>query len=289
MELVFPFLAGIVYVAGALLLKRAADLGADVWRITRICNFTIAAFFLPTWFLGGSTSWNLLWQPAVAALLFVVGQVFSLLALKIGDVSVATPVLGLKILLVAMLTAMLLHETPAPSLWTAAILSSGAIALLNFNRGAAHHHVGRTIILASAAAAAYALFDVLVQKWSPNWGAGRFLPSMMFFVALFSCFLGTRAQKKPPLAKAAPWLAGGAACLGLQGMMFVTPIAIYGNATVANVLYSGRGLWSVLAVWLVGHWFGNRERHLGRSVLAWRFVGAVLLLAAILIVLFAPR
>ena len=92
MELVFPFLAGIVYVAGALLLKRAADLGADVWRITRICNFTIAAFFMPTWFLGGSTSWNLLWQPAVAGLLFVVGQVFSLLALKIGDVSVAIAV-----------------------------------------------------------------------------------------------------------------------------------------------------------------------------------------------------
>jgi hypothetical protein len=68
-------------------------------------------------------------------------------------------------------------------------------------------------------------------------------------------------------------------------LLFVTPIAIYGNATMANVLYSARGLWSVVAVWLVGHWFGNRERHLAGDALVWRTVGATLLLAAIVIVL----
>jgi O-antigen ligase len=51
------------------------------------------------------------------------------------------------------------------------------------------------------------------------------------------------------------------------------------------VLYSSRGLWSVLAVWLVGHWFANREQHHGARVLVWRFIGAALLMAAILIVL----
>ena len=43
------------------------------------------------------------------------------------------------------------------------------------------------------------------------------------------------------------------------------------------------GAWS--AVWAVGHWFANREQHLGARVLAWRFVGAVLLMAAIVMVL----
>ena len=58
-----------------------------------------------------------------------------------------------------------------------------------------------------------------------------------------------------------------------------------GGAARANVIYSSRGLWSVVAVWAVGHWFGNREQHLGASVLRWRLAGAVLMMAAIALVL----
>lgn len=285
MELLLPLLAGVVYVAGALLLKRAAEMGIDAWRATRTCNFTIALMFMPLTLLGGSVPLGSWWQPAITGLLFVVGQVFSVLALNIGDVSVATPVLGLKILLVAVLTTILLDQPLGSALWAAAALSTAAIGLLHVRRGQAHHHVGTTILLATAAAISYALFDVLVQKWSPGWGAGRFLPAMMLFVAAFSTLLRKRRGTVSPAPGASRWLAGAALCLGLQGTMFVTPIAIYGHATVANVLYSGRGLWSVLAVWLVGHWFGNRERHLGGYVLAWRMVGATLMLLAILIVL----
>jgi hypothetical protein len=86
-----------------------------------------------------------------------------------------------------------------------------------------------------------------------------------------------------------PWLIAGAACFALQGMTFITSISIYRHATVANVLYSSRGLWSVVAVWAIGHWFENREQHLGAKVLAWRFVGAILLMAAILMVFFDVR
>ncbi len=67
--------------------------------------------------------------------------------------------------------------------------------------------------------------------------------------------------------------------------MFITSISIYRHATTANVLYSSRGLWSVVAVWGIGHWFTNREQHLGPRVLAWRLVGAILLMAALLMVL----
>jgi hypothetical protein len=41
----------------------------------------------------------------------------------------------------------------------------------------------------------------------------------------------------------------------------------------------------VVGVWAVGHWFTNREQHLGARVLAWRLIGAILLLAAIVMVL----
>jgi hypothetical protein len=68
-------------------------------------------------------------------------------------------------------------------------------------------------------------------------------------------------------------------------MMFIVAVSLYRQVTSANVLYSSRGLWSVVGVWAVGHWFANREQHLGARVLVWRFIGALMLMIAILIVL----
>jgi drug/metabolite transporter (DMT)-like permease len=205
--------------------------------------------------------------------------------LQIGDVSVATPVLGLKVVLVAFFITLVLAQTIPPPLWIAAALSTAGIVLLNFTRSANHHRVGLTIAMAASAAAAYALFDVLVQKWSPAWGMGRFLPVMMGFVALYSVIF--RICLRDAVGKqgvASPWLYGGAVCFAVQSVMFVSTIAMFGKAAVANVLYSSRGLWSVLAVWLVGHWFQSREQHLGRRVLMARLCGAGLLMTAIVLV-----
>ena len=82
-----------------------------------------------------------------------------------------------------------------------------------------------------------------------------------------------------------PWLLAGAMCFAVQGLTFITSVSIYRHATVANVLYSSRGLWSVVGVWAIGHWFENREQHLGPKVLVWRFLCAILLMSAILMVL----
>lgn len=289
LHLILPLVSAVIFVVGALLLKRASDLGADVWRTTRIINYTTALVAVPLLLFGGTIpDSSLWWHPLIAALLFFAGQILTLLALNTGDVSVATPVLGLKILLVALLSAVLIGDPLGPRLWTAAVLSSVAIALLNLSPGHAHRRVGVTILLAGLGATSYACLDVLVQKWSPAWGAGRFLPIAMASAAVYSIPLRFFESSHRGLGSShryAPWLAGGAFCFATQGMMFITSISIYQHATVANVLYSSRGLWSVAAVWGIGHWFANREQHLGARVLVWRFVGAILLMAAIVMVL----
>jgi drug/metabolite transporter (DMT)-like permease len=286
-------------VIGALLLKRASDLGADVWRTTGVINYTTAAAAVPLWLLGGTIpSSSLWWQPPAAATLFFSGQVFSLLALNTGDVSVATPVLGLKILLVALLSVVLTGDPIGARLWTAAALSTVAIALLNVDRGHPHSRVGTTIVLAALGALSYACFDVLIQKWSPAWGTGRILPIVMVCAAVYSIPLRYFSRNVDLTAASAlrsadlqagrpytPWLAAGAASFAVQGLMFITSISIWRQATSANVLYSSRGLWSVVGVWAIGHWFFNREQHLAARVLIWRFVGAILLMAAIVMVL----
>ena len=164
-----------------------------------------------------------------------------------------------------------------------------------------------TILLAALGAAAYASLDVLVQKFSPVWGTGRFLPFAMACGAAYSLGLprgrtgvrsadlqvsprssqvGPTSSKVSPASRPyLPWLLAGAVGFASQGLMFMSAVSIYRQVTSANVLYSSRGLWSVVGVWAIGHWFTNREQHLGARVLLWRLVGAVLLMAAIVMVL----
>ncbi len=283
LHFILPLAAAIVYVAAALFLKRATENGAGVWRLTRTCNFVAGIFFAPLWLLGGNLPAGLWWQPAAAALIFMSGQLLTMIALRTGDVSITTPVLGLKVVLVALLTSALLREQLTGGVWAAAFLSSVGIGLLHFSRPRAESRVGTTILIAGLAAASYALFDVLVQKWSAAWGAGRFLPVMMGFVALYSLlFRPARNETETIALKAGAWTIAGAVCLALQAILFVSSIAIYRQAAVANVVYSSRGLWSILAVWAVGHWLGNYEARIGPGHLACRIAGATILIIAIL-------
>jgi hypothetical protein len=157
------------------------------------------------------------------------------------------------------------------------------------DRGHPHSRVGTTILLAAVGAASYACFDVLMQKWSFAWGAGRIVPLAMLSAGLYSIPLRFfESSNRNPDRQAGsyyPWLIAGAISFSGQGLMFITSITLYKHATVANVLYSSRGLWSVVGVWAIGHWFSNREQHLGAPVLVWRLVGAILMMAAIVMVL----
>jgi hypothetical protein len=78
----------------------------------------------------------------------------------------------------------------------------------------------------------------------------------------------------------------GAVILALQAARMTYALGVYGDATAVNIVYASRGLWSVAAVWLVGHWFGNEEQTLPTHLLRNRLGGAALMLAAIGLVVF---
>ena len=103
----------------------------------------------------------------------------------------------------------------------------------------------------------------------------------ILYVAVFRVPLGhvPREARRP--------LFLGGFFMAFQGVLLISAVAVFNRATTINVVYSARGLWSVLAVWGVGHWFGNRERDRGAAVLRARLVGAGLLLAAVTLAVFA--
>lgn len=286
---VYPLIAGLLYVFSALFIKRTADFGVGLWRTTFVANIVVAILFAALWGFGGKpVVWQLLWQPFVIALMLFSGQLCQFFALEKGDVSVAVPVFGLKVILVAFLTPILIGEHVGLKLWVAAFLSVAGVTLLNRkDEGKSPTNIGITLICGGVGAICFALFDVLVQKWAPAWGVGRILPLIFGMNAVLS--LALIPMFKAPLSEMARpvWspLLAGSALLGIQSIIFVSTYAVYGRATAANIAYSSRGLWSVILVWLVGHWFKNEEQHLGPKVMRWRLAGSTLMMTAIVLVM----
>ncbi len=285
----FPLISALLYAFGALVLKRSSDLGVGLWRTTFVANIIVAGLFSFLWLHGGPpVERELLWQPGVIAMCLFVGQISQFLALEKGDVSVAVPVFGLKVILVAFFTPLLIGDAVGVKLWIAALLSVVGITFLNRkDANQPPRNLLVTFIAGGIGAMAFAAFDVLVQKWGPSWGVGRLLPCVFWINALLSSGLIFRFSA--PLTavprQAWGWLVGGSLLFGVQSVIFVSTIAIFGKATSANIVYSSRGLLSVALVWLVGHWFTNSEQHLGPKVMRWRLAGALLMMSAIVLVI----
>jgi len=290
LHLLFPLAAGIGYAVAALMLKRAMSFGVGPWRLTFFSNWGMGLVALPLLLLPVEPSPDLVWHlPFWAAITFFGGQVFTFLALFRGDVSVATPLMGTKVLSVALITVALLGQQVPGAWWVAAFLATAALGLLGGGKSALRGKLWPTIPYALLSSLLFALTDVLVQKWGPGWGATRFVPAMFGLVAVYSfVFL---PFFRHPLFSVQPggwrWLVAGGLLLGVQGSLMGYGLARFGDATAMNIVYSARGVWSIGLILLVGHWFTNNERSLGAGVMVRRLVGAGMLVVAVVLVVMA--
>jgi drug/metabolite transporter (DMT)-like permease len=286
-SLLFPLICAILYPLGTLFMKRALEKGVDLWTSLAVNYWGMALVFLVVVpFEGRTIPWELWYQPAIMGFLSFAGQGFALKAVASGDLTIATPALGSKVLLVAFFTEALLHEHVPPAWWAAAGLSFAAVFFLQAGGQSARRGVARTLAFSLLAAVFFASGDVLIQKWAPRWGAFHFLPAMATAAAVYSLVL-LPFMKKPLLAfapGARSWLVTGALILGVQSLLLTAAIGLWGQVTLVNIVFSSRGLWNFLLIWFAGHWFSNREREAGGKVLGFRLVGAGLMFAAIVLV-----
>ncbi len=287
--LLLPLASSLIYVWGALSMKRTAQNGAGVWRTTFASNIATALIFAPLCLVPvltpPVTGETPLWQPALIGLAFIVGQVCAMYALSRGDVSVATPVLGTKVIFVAFFDWLILGTRLGTAIWISAAMSAAGIGLLNGGQKASRRHLLATTTAALCAAVCYAIFDIMVRRWAPAWGTGRLLPLVFLFSAVGSLALVPLFEGpmlKLPKPAIGPLLVGSF-MIALQSALLVPTFAVFGQVTKINVVYNSRGLWSVIAVWLVGHWWGNKEMSSGNGVVKWRIAGAVLMLSAIVL------
>ena len=283
-----PLGSALGYGVAALMLKRATERGAGSWRVSFIANWVLAAVFglLLFWPAEHPASAVNVLHAAITGVIFFVGQVFTFLALSRGDVSVATPVLGSKVIFVAFFAALMGDTKVTPTMWVAVLLTAIATALLGGGSSVKQREVIlRSMLYGFCAASAFAFTDVLQQRWVPLWGFSHYEPTQFLTVALLSFglvpFFRGPLRELPPAAWR--WALAGGTILGVQAAGVAWGIVFIG-ATVTNVLYNSRGMWSVVLVWTIGHWFSNVERTQGRAVMVRRLAGSLLLLAAIALI-----
>ncbi len=283
MHLLLPLLASILFVCGLILIKRAGSAGVGPATTLFVTNEFSFVAFATLWVLGGpGQPWTLLWQPAVIAGLFMLGLMFTFLAIYRGDVSIATPVFGVKVVFVAILLTLLGEQSLPITVWYAAVLATAGIALIQWTGRDHPRRVVLTILLALSAATSYATFDVLVQRWAPDWGAGRFLPIVYAIVGVLSLgmipWVDWSKLRQPKVRRC---LFAGATLISLQAICIVMAVAVFGDAARVNVVYAMRGLWGVGLAWIAARIWGGGEAELGRKVLLTRLIGAAMLTTAV--------
>ena len=260
-----PLVAAFVYAFAALTLKRATERHGPVARQFR-GQLGQALVFAPVYFLGSAPFSTGHFSHAVLnGRSFFAGQIFTFLALSRGDVSVATPVLGTKVIFVALLTVLVTHQ-PIPAVWWARRCSPRRRADGRRRPGAPGQATfRRSLVYGFSAAFCFSLTDVLSQKWAPAWGFAQFAPAMFLTVGV--CSLGLIPFFPAPLTSLSSetwrWLLAGSLLLGMQAGCVAVSIMTFGQATLMNILYSSRGLWTVVLVWVTGHWFGKRSAGTG--------------------------
>jgi drug/metabolite transporter (DMT)-like permease len=157
----------------------------------------MALLYLPLW-IGADFAKVMAqgYKPLTAAVTFFVGQLFTFAALRKGDVSVATPLLGGKVIFVALLNSIVFGESVGLKWWMAAFICTAGIFLVTGSQKRTDgwtRHSGSTAAYSLIAAIAYALTDILLQHWSAQIGVINFVAVMFSFTGVLTCALYIRA------------------------------------------------------------------------------------------------
>lgn len=284
--LLFGLAAAVLYAIGASFLKVAGERGVTSLQATLVTNTSLALLFM--WFVPWHDSpFPATWWPSIAlGALFAVGQFFTMLAIARGCPSISTPVLGTKVVLVALMVTFAVGTPLKTSTWMAAMLTTVGIGILAMS---ASHMSGQGRLAAFAyalgAAGAFGAFDVMTQYWSPRLGFGRFMPwGTLIGAGMTACVIAVKERGFSGIPRPAWGSMALATALNVgQSLLLIWAIGRFADAAGLNVVYGSRGIWSVLVVWLLGAYLGAKERITGARMLVQRLCGATVIAAAIVL------
>jgi len=289
-HLLLPFFSSILTVFGLLLLKRAQAQATSTWATLIVVTWLTAIAFTPLTLTGGTMQpLSQFWQPLSVGALFLAGLGFTFLGIKIGDVSIVTPVQGVKVLLVPAMALLIFNDVAGMQIWISAAIALAGILFIQSTDGEVDRaRIRISILCALLAAVSLTFFDLFIQKWAPAWGgAGYFLPLSFGCTAVLS--LGLLPFARPSqrtIRSQLCWpLIVGSLLMAVQAFGMTFTIATFGDATRVNIVYSLRGLWGVLLTWTLSRSLGLTATAPNSTLMLKRLAGAILIGVSIVLAL----
>jgi drug/metabolite transporter (DMT)-like permease len=283
-------LAAFGYATAALMTKQALAKGAGILRISFVMNWVFVPVFACLLFThSGNIPWEQIYFPVLTGLLFFLGQIFTFTAIRLGDVSLQTPVMGTKAVFAVLIAVLLGTEVVSLPMAFAALVAMLGVAFLGVS-GDGAERVGLTLTLALLSSLFFAGSDTMVGYYAGDFGVPMFLFLTVLTNALLSTLLVPFFEKpltQIPVA-AWPWIGIGCLFMAGQALLLNYTLGRYQHVAAVNVIYSTRGLWSVLLGALALRLFYKSAPSAPSRIFFLRLAGALLMCVSIAI-LFYPQ
>ncbi len=286
-----PFLAAALYSSSVILAKLASNTGRMApTSILFLNNFAIWLVYLPMLFFPDvSVGWPTLWKSIIIGLFFSMGNYATFLCAYKGELSLMTPIMGVKILFVLLFSRLIIgNELPGTMLLSGFICCT-AVFLMGYAPKKAGTKPGReraTYALAMWACASYAMCDVLFQKFSEAED-----PILLLCICNFIPLVSTipfirRFVRDVRYMSVRSLSLGTVSALLMVGEATVLVLAITGGvgAALCNILYNTRSIISIVLVYILGNFYPELNE-LSRASAIQRIAASVMILAAISMVL----
>lgn len=278
-----PLLGAALHPLLGFCIQEGARRGVGLTVVVATANLVTCLIFFAT--LSPSGSWALSggdWWAVGNGVIFFLGQWFSTQSVKSGDLAVHSSALGMKVVIVGMLSLMVGLEDSSWNLVGGVILASLAVFLVSGGSLEGWRKHRSTVLLTLLACFFFGLNDFLTGWLSRDIGADRWLTLMMGTSGMISMVLlfGRRDQVQALVGmSAARWFVLGAGVLlGLQALVVNLAFSRYGQPTLSNVVYSSRGLMAVAFL----YWVLKRG---DPSLIKEQILGAALMVIALALVL----
>ena len=287
--LLFPIAAALFYALSVIFAKIASKKGSvSPTSMLAATNLAIMFVFLPFVFLSSDIDFTHIWRPAIVGLFFALGNYATFLCAKYGQVSLMTPIMGVKILFVFATASALSGILPSAEVFLSGVICAIAVFIMGYDKEllCGSSKIGKTLALALSTCFFYAVCDVLVQQLS-----GKYSPCV--FLGLTSVFLAiSSAPAVPKMFR--EFLSGGkttliavlaAAFMAMESTLMFIALANNLDAGLCNIVYNIRGVMSVVLVYFMSGAYPELE-HLSRSSAGRRLLGSFMILGAIALVVF---
>ena len=227
---------------------------------------------------------HFIWPLLGAAVFYLLGQVCLFQSIRFTDASRVSPLLGLKILILAFIAAVFFHETVTPWQWVAVVLCVMAALMLNRSGGSIPW---QALVIILGACLWYSFSDLSIVKLNGALAPDREFKGILLGASL--CYmvtgvvgLGIVWRGGPAQRSADKWKSAFPVALTwFLAMLFLFVCFGFIGAVFGNIVQAMRGPISIVIGMLVarlGH--VHLEQRIPPGVLLRRIVASVLMVVA---------